>query len=306
MTSLLRIAPAVEEALANGGAVVALESTVIAHGLPWPHNRSALEEIQTAVRAAGAEPAVIGISGGHLIVGLDEELLERFARHGQDVRKVSRRDMAPLLAKGGEGATTVAATMIVAAKAGIRVFATGGIGGVHRNHAHGEASFDVSADLYELARTSVCVVSSGAKSILDLPRTLEMLESLGVPIVGYRTGRFPTFYSRDSDLPLRSSVDTPAEAARLLSLHQQLDLGGMLLANPVPEAAAIPTVEMEGWLEEGLAAAAREGVTGERVTPFLLDQLHRDSQGRTLAANRALLISNARVAAEVAVALAGA
>lgn len=305
MTPPFLISPAVRDALAGGQPVVALESTVIAHGLPWPQNRDALQEMQAAVRDGGAVPAVVGISAGRLIVGLDEQTLERFARNGQEVLKVSRRDLAAVLAGSRDGATTVAATMIAAAKAGIRVFATGGIGGVHRSHGGQDASFDVSADLYELARTPVCVVSSGAKSILDLPRTLEMLESLGIPVVGYGTRSFPTFYSRDAELPLRSSVKTPEEAARLLRLHYQLDLGGLLLANPVPDAAAIATADVEGWLAEALEAAEQDGITGAGVTPFLLAHLHRRSDGRTLDANRALLIANAGVAAEVATALAG-
>lgn len=303
MTSPLLIAPSVEAALAAGRPVVALESTVIAHGLPWPQNRDTLQEIEEAVRQAGAEPAVIGISGGRLIIGLEAALLDHFTRNGQKIAKVSRRDMAAVLAKGADGATTVAATMLAAARAGIPVFATGGIGGVHRSHDPREEGLDVSADLYELARTPVCVVSSGAKSILDLPRTLEMLESLGVPLVGYRTRSFPTFYSRDADLPLRGSVETAEEAARLLALQMELGLGGMLLANPVPEATAIPTAEVEGWLEEALARAREEGIGGPAVTPFLLAQLHHLSAGRTLEANRALLVANARLAAEVAVAL---
>lgn len=305
MTPPLLISPVVRDALAGGQPVVALESTVIAHGLPWPQNRGALQEMQAAVRDGGAVPAVVGISAGRLIVGLDEQTLERFARNGQEVLKVSRRDLAAVLAGSRDGATTVAATMIAAAKADIRVFATGGIGGVHRSHGGQDASFDVSADLYELARTPVCVVSSGAKSILDLPRTLEVLESLGVPVVGYGTRSFPTFYSRDAELPLRSSVKTPEEAARLLRLHYQLDLGGLLLANPVPDAAAIATADVEGWLAEALEAAEQDGITGAGVTPFLLAHLHRRSDGRTLDANRALLIANAGVAAEVATALAG-
>jgi len=261
--------------------------------------------MQARVREAGAEPAVIGITSHRLVVGLDGESLERFARQGHGVRKVSRRDVAPVLASGEDGATTVAATMLAAARAGLRALATGGIGGVHRSPNEGDAGFDVSADLYELALTPLAVVASGAKSILDLPRTLEMLESLGVPVIGYGTRHFPTFYARDGKLPLRYSLASPAEAARLLELHSHLGLGGMLIANPVPEAAAIPTAEIEVWMRQALQAAQEAGIRGAEVTPYLLAQLHQRSQGRTLAANRALLVANAGRAAEIARALAG-
>ncbi|HLS68636.1 MAG TPA: pseudouridine-5'-phosphate glycosidase, partial [Kiloniellales bacterium] len=289
MSTLLSMPEWLPRAIAEKRPLVALESTAIAHGLPWPENFETLHEILAAVRKAGAEAVVIGITGGRLTVGLDEATLERFARKGQQVIKVSRRDLATAVASGSDGATTVAATMIAAARAGIHLFATGGIGGVHRSHDPAQASFDISADLYELARTPVCVISSGAKSILDLPRTLEMLESLGVPVVGYGTRNFPTFYSRDAQLPLRSSLSSPAEAAQLLEIHRQLELGGILIANPLPEAAAIPSQQLESWLTEALEMAEREGVTGAAVTPFLLSELHRRSKGRTLAANRALL-----------------
>lgn len=296
----LDVRPAVAQALHEGRGVVALESTVIAHGLPWPQNLETTREMQAAVRQAGAEPAVIGVTGGTLAVGLEAPEIERFARDGKSVAKVSRRDLAAVMTRGRDGATTVAATMVAADRAGIRLFATGGIGGVHRK-MEGDSSHDVSADLMELARTPVCVVASGAKSILDLPATLEALESLGVPVVGFGTRHFPTFYSRDASLPLQAEVATPAEAAALAQTHWRLDLGGLLLANPVPEAEALPTATVESWLAEALEAAAAEGVKGSAVTPFLLARLHARSGGRTLAANRALLVANARLAAEVAV-----
>jgi len=301
VTAALDLRPAVREALAAGRPVVALESTVIAHGLPWPDSLETARAMLAAVREGGALPAVVGVAGGRLVVGLDDAEVERFARRGREVAKVSRRDLAAALAGGGDGATTVAATMLAAARAGIRLFATGGIGGVHRE-AEG-TSFDVSADLAELGRTPVCVVASGAKSILDLPRTLETLESLGVPVVGYGVERFPTFYSRDGALPLNASVADAAQAAALLRRQWELELGGLLLANPVPEDQAIPTAEIEAWLAEALEEAAAEGVTGPAVTPFLLSRLHARSGGRTLAANRALLLANARVAGAVAAAL---
>ena len=298
----LTVSPPIAAALAEGRPVVALESTLLAHGLPWPHNRDTLQEMQAAVLEGGGEPAIVGISAGRLIIGLDNEQVEFFARNGREIVKVSRRDMAAVLARGHHGATTVAATMIAAARAGIRVFATGGIGGVHRDHDPRATNFDVSADLYELARTPVCVVSSGAKSILDLPRTLEMLESLGVPVVGYGTRSFPSFYSHDGDLPVRHSVETAEDAARLLLLQSEFGLGGMLLANPVPEKAAIPSAQVESWLKDVLALAEQQSISGTAVTPFLLAQLHHRSSGRTLNANRALLVANARLAAEVAAA----
>ena len=300
--SRVRLSNEVRDALDRGAAVVALESTIVTHGLPRPRNLELAQRLESVVREEGGVPATVGVVGGDLVVGLSAEELERLASGGAD--KASIWNLGALVAKGADAGTTVATTLLAAHEAGISVFATGGIGGVHRNHAHGEASFDVSADLYELARTPVCVVSSGAKSILDLPRTLEMLESLGVPVVGYGTRSFPTFYSRDAGLPLHSGVDTAEEAARLLQLHNQLDLGGLLLANPVPEAAAIPSAEVEGWLAEALKAAEQEGISGAGVTPFLLAHLHWRSDGRTLDANRALLVANARLAAEVAAALA--
>ncbi|WP_366553058.1 pseudouridine-5'-phosphate glycosidase [Aquibaculum sediminis] len=300
MSRLLRIGEEVQAALAEGRPVVALESTVIAHGLPWPDSLEATQEMLEAVRSAGAVPAVVGVTAGRLVVGLDEAVIERFAKHGRQVIKVSRRDLARALTEGCDGATTVASTMIAAEMAGIRIFGTGGIGGVHRSAEGQGDSFDVSADLYELGRTPVCVVSSGAKSILDLPRTLEVLESLGTPVIGYGTDSFPTFYSRDATLPITTRVDSAEQSAALLHAHWELGLGGVLLANPVPESAALPTQTVEAWLEEALAAAQAEGVAGPQVTPFLLAHLHRRSEGQTLKANRALLIDNARVAAQVA------
>jgi pseudouridylate synthase len=300
MTLPLRIAPEVTDALEAGGPVVALETTAIAHGLPYPANLELAQRQQAAIRAQGAVPAVIGLWQGQVRIGLDDALLEAFAR-GQDFAKVSRRDLAAVLTKGEHGATTVAGTMICAAAAGIRLFATGGIGGVHRG---GEESFDISADLPELGRTPVAVVSAGAKAILDLPRTLEVLETHGVPVIGWKTDDFPAFYTRHSGLSVLTRVDSATEAAQLLRAQWDAGLGGVLIANPVPEAAALDERRVEGWIEEALAEAASLGIVGKEVTPFLLHHLSQVSDGATSRCNEALLEHNATVAAEIAVALA--
>jgi len=297
----LDVRPPVAAALAKGGPVVALESTVVAHGLPWPENLEVAHALQAAVREAGAVPATIGLVDGRIVAGLSDAELERFARGGRAVAKVSRRDLAPVLARRALGATTVAGTMIGARLAGIPLMATGGLGGVHRNAIE---TFDISSDLAELARTPVAVVCSGAKSILDLPRTLELLEGLGVPVVGYGTGGFPAFYSRDSGLPLPHRVESPAEAAALIDAQRALALGcGLVLANPPPAETALEHDEVERLLTEAEVEAAAQGVAGPAVTPFLLGRLHQASAGRTLDANRALLVANARLAGQVAVAL---
>jgi pseudouridine-5'-phosphate glycosidase len=281
--------------------VVALESTVVAHGLPPPDNLETALAMEARVRAAGATPATVGLIEGRLVVGLSPEELARFAAAETPVAKVSRRDLAPVLAAGGLGATTVAATLVAARLAGIRVFATGGIGGVHPG---GENSLDVSADLQALARNPVAVVAAGAKSILDLPRTLELLETLGVPVVGYGCRNLPAFYCRDSGLELAAEVAGPAEAAALLAAHWDLGLeGGVLIAAPIPAAEALSETEVAAWIAGAEAEAAAEGVAGKALTPFLLSRLHALSDGRTLAANRALLLNNAAIAAEIAVAL---
>lgn len=302
MNEFLDIDPEVAAALNDGQPVVALESALIAHGLPRPTNLDTARRLNTIVREAGAVPATIGVAGGRLRVGLGDAEIERFAR-GANVVKVSRRDLAAVIAAGGDGATTVAATMIAAALAGIRIFATGGIGGVHRG---GETSLDVSADLAELARQPVAVVSAGAKSILDLPRTLEVLESYGVPVVGFGTDTFPAFYSRDSGIDLESRVESPAEAARLMHTHWSLGLqGGLLFANPPPEATALSSGQVDELVDRALANAKADGITGKRLTPFLLERMAEQSSGATLIANVGLVERNARVAAEIAVAYAG-
>lgn len=292
----------VAEAIRNAAPVVALESTVIAHGLPWPDNLAAATAMEDAVRASGAVPATIAILDGRVTVGLEEGQMRFLAETpSSEIAKVSRRDIAAVIAEKGNGATTVAGTMICAALAGIRCFATGGIGGVHRA---GQDTMDISADLRELSRTPVLVVSSGAKAILDLPRTLEVLETEGVPVIGYGTDNLPGFHARNTGLPVDRRLDRPTDVARLARAHWQMGLGGILLCNPVPEAEAIPSGEMESWIVEALKDAERDGITGKEATPYLLARVAEKSGGRSLRANRALLIDNARVAGEVAAALA--
>jgi pseudouridylate synthase len=291
----------VAEALAAGRAVVALESTVIAHGLPNPRNIETAARMEAAVRECGAVPATIGLVDGRIVVGLSAREIESLAT-AENVAKVSRRDLASVLASKALGATTVAGTIFVAAQAGIWVFATGGIGGVHRG---AEETFDISNDLAELARTRVAVVCSGAKVILDLPRTLEMLETLGVPVVGYGTDEFPAFYSWESGLKLQARVDTPEEAARMMRVQAELGFGtAVVICNPAPVESALSRVEIEAWIEKAVEAAAESGIRGKAVTPYLLGALGKASGGRTLETNVALLVSNARVAGRIAMALA--
>ncbi len=295
------IRPEVATALDAGRPVVALESALIAHGLPYPSNLETALRIEQRLRDSGVVPATIGVTEGALRIGLRADEIERFAQC-ENVAKVSRRDLAAETASGGDGATTVAATMIAAALAGIRVLATGGIGGVHRG---GENSLDISADLTELSRRPVAVVSAGAKVILDLPRTLEVLETQGVPVVGYGTDTFPAFYCRDSGLALAHRVDTPQEAARLIQAHWALGLeGGVLFANPPPDAAALDPADIDRWLVESTARAGAAGVMGKELTPFLLAALVEASGGATLAANIALIEHNVLVAGEIATAYA--
>jgi pseudouridine-5'-phosphate glycosidase len=298
--SKLTIAPSVREALAAGRPVVALESTVISHGLPFPENLAIALEMEEAVAASGALPATIAVLGGQITVGLSEDQIEQLARRHQVV-KCSRRDIPVAVARKLDGGTTVAGTMVVAQLAGIRVFATGGIGGVHRNHPH-----DISADLYELARTRVCVVSAGAKSLLDLPATLEVLETHSVPVVGYGTTEFPAFFARSSGLPVMVRADSPAEVADLLQAQDALGYQcGMLVGVPVPAAEALPGEEVEVYIEKAIRRAESKGITGPAVTPFLLSQIAELSGGRSVTANRALLLNNSRVAAKIAAVLAG-
>ena len=295
----LHIHSRVKEVLRQRLPIVALESTVIAHGLPFPHNVETALSLEEIVRQAGAVPATIGVIGGVLRVGLSPEEIKRLAT-SRNVRKVSRRDLPLVVARQEDGATTVAATMWIAHQAGIRVFATGGIGGVHRGH-----SFDVSADMPELAQTPVAVVCSGAKAILDLALTLEWLETHGVPVLGYGTDEFPAFYSRSSGLPVDGRVDTPQEAAAVFRAQRALGLpAGLLITVPVPAEAELPAEVMEAAIAGALAAAEARGLRGKALTPFLLAEVSQRTGGASLRANLALLENNARVAAQIAVALA--
>jgi pseudouridine-5'-phosphate glycosidase len=296
---LLDVRPEVADALHAGRPVVALESTVIAHGLPRPINLETARAAEAAVRTEGAVPATIAVLQGRPTIGLHESELEFLAR-SREVRKASRRDLAAAVAQNASAATTVAATMFLAHRAGIRVFATGGIGGVHPS-----PPWDVSADLHELARTPVAVVCAGAKSILDLPATLEVLETFGVPVIGYGTYEFPAFYLRSSGLPLTARVDTPEETATLLTAHWSLDGAGILVAQPLPETVALDPESFAVALQEAEEKAAAESVRGPDLTPFLLARLAEITGGRTLRANQELIVANARLAAHVARALAG-
>ncbi len=294
----ITVAVDVAAALSRGAPVVALESTVITHGLPWPANLETARAMERVVREAGALPATVALLAGEIRVGLTDAELEHLARQGGAARKVSRRDLALAVARGEDGGTTVATTMWAAHRAGIGVFATGGIGGVHRRHP-----FDVSADLPELARTPVLVVCAGAKAILDLPLTLEWLETHGVPVLGWQTDEFPAFYSRDSGLPVDQRVADAAEVATFWQAQRRLGLGGALLAVPAPEEFAEPSAEVETAIAAALDAAEEAGVRGKAVTPFLLERVSALTEGASQRANRALLENNARVAAEVATAL---
>jgi pseudouridine-5'-phosphate glycosidase len=287
------IAPEVQAALGSGGAVVALESTLVAHGLPWPDNHEVAQELEAAVRAEGAVPATIALVDGVVRIGLDAPTLERLAKHGRDFVKAGATELAVHVARKESAATTVSATAVLAAKAGIRVFATGGIGGVHRGDAN-----DVSHDLVALSRTPIAVVSAGAKSILDLPRTVEMLETLGVLVVGYRTREFPAFYSRSSAVKLSSTVESISALAALARVHWY-DLGGagILVCNPIPLRAEI---RVDDAIEQALADAERAGIRGKALTPYLLGRLATVTKGESVVANRALALHNATVAGQLA------
>ena len=295
----LQIHPDVQTALKQGRPVVALESTLITHGLPYPVNQEVADGMEKAVREAGAVPATIAVLQGRITVGLTSAELAYLAR-ARDVRKCSRRDLPIALARREDGATTVAGTMIIAHMAGIRVFATGGIGGVHRGHP-----FDVSADLLELAQTPVAVVCAGAKAILDLPLTLEVLETHGVPVIGYRCSSFPAFYTRDSGLPLDVRCDTFAEVAAILRSRESLGFRtGSLIATPVPAKHELPAAVAENAIAQALQEAEARGVRGKEVTPFLLARVSELTHAESRTANVALLENNARTAAGIARALA--
>lgn len=303
METLLSINEEVAAKLAAGGPVVALESSVFAQGLPGPENMETARAMVAGIRDEGAVPAVIGLFDGRMVVGLSVPQIEKLSSNAATV-KVSRGDLSPVLASGKPGATTVAATIFIAALAGIRVVATGGIGGVHRTL---EKHFDISGDLTELARTPVAVICSGVKSMLDLPRTLEVLETLGVPVVGYGTSEFPAFFSRESGLSLAYRVDSVAEAAHLMQIQWELGearegmSAGIVIANPAPAEVAIPGPEMEAWITESLNSAGERGIRGKDATPYVLQEMVRRSGGRTMKANIGLLIENARLAARIAV-----
>mmetsp|Transcript_27796 Transcript_27796/g.44573 ORF Transcript_27796/g.44573 Transcript_27796/m.44573 type:complete len:378 (-) Transcript_27796:1780-2913(-) len=295
------VAAEVAAALASGRAVVALESTIVSHGMPYPQNLAMAREVEAVVRLHGAVPATIAIMDGVPHVGLSDEHLERLAKMGAAAAKVSRRDIASIVARGVTGATTVSATMLLAARAGIAVFVTGGIGGVHRG---GERTMDVSADLTELGRTPVAVVCAGAKSVLDIPRTLEFLETQGAAVVGYGVDEFPAFFTRASGCAAPARVDTPRQAAALIKAGRRLGLGGVVFGVPIPAADEALGAGVEAAIGQALSQAEEEHVIGNAVTPFLLKRIRELTGGASLAANIALVKNNAAVGAQIAAALA--
>lgn len=298
---LLNISPEVQAALSSNQAVVALESTIITHGMPYPQNRETALAVEQAVRDNGAVPATIAIIDGRIMVGLDDTQLDKLALSSHAM-KLSRADLAMAVARKTMGSTTVAATMIIAHMAGVKVFATGGIGGVHQG---AETSFDISADLQELGRTPVSVVCAGAKAILDIPKTLEVLETLGVPVLAYGQDEIPAFWSRSSGLAAPLRADSIDEIVDFLHARDVLQLdGGVLITNPVPVADEIPQSDMQTFIEQAISESQAAGVTGKAVTPWLLGRIVEITEGRSLLTNQALIINNARLAANLAVALA--
>ncbi|MCR8547151.1 pseudouridine-5'-phosphate glycosidase [Salipiger sp. P9] len=295
--SLLTLSGPVADALARGAPVVALESTIITHGMPWPQNLEMARRVEDTVRTEGAVPATIAVLDGRLCVGLDDAQLEALAQ-ARGVAKLSRADLAVCMAQGGTGATTVAATMIAAARAGIETFATGGIGGVHRG---AESSFDISADLQELAQTPVTVVCAGAKAILDLPKTLEVLETLGVPVIAYGQDQLPAFWSREAGLRAPLRMDTPQAIARAARMRAALALpGGQLVANPIPVEAEIAREILAPVIARATEDAETHGIRGKQLTPYLLQRIFELTEGRSLEANIALVLNNARLGAQIA------
>lgn len=294
MTEVLRVAPEVQQALREGGAVVALETTLVAHGFPPGVGVEVGQAAEAAVRSEGAVPATVGVLDGAVVVGLGDDELERFGEAGAGARKTGPRDLAACVASGDLGATTVGGTLAAARLAGIRFMGTGGIGGVHRGFAERP---DVSADLAQLARTPALVVSSGIKSLLDVPATAELLETLGVPVLGYRTDELPLFYSAGGGPPVSTRVDDPPQAARTAQAHWELGGAALVLARDPDDG-----IDVEPLVAEALTAAATQGIHGQGVTPFVLSFLHEHSGGRTLEVNRDLIVANARLAAQVAVA----
>ena len=298
MNPYLDIHPEVAQALAAGKPVVALESTIISHGMPYPQNVQTALEVEQIIRGNGAVPATIAIIGGRLKAGLSREEIEYFGKKGQAIHKASRRDLAVLCARGEDGATTVATTMIIAHMAGIRVFATGGIGGVHRG---AETTMDISADLEELSQTPVMVVCAGAKSILDLGLTLEYLETKGVPVIGYGTDELPAFYTRQSGFGVDFRIDTPKELADAFRASLEMGLpAGMLVTNPIPEEFSMPKAVIDAAIDQAIAEAEQLGIKGKHTTPFLLARVAQLTGGDSLASNIRLVFNNAKVAAQTA------
>lgn len=298
MNEYVDVKDEVKDALIHNKPVVALESTIISHGMPYPENIISAKKSEALIREAGAVPATIAIIGGRIKIGLDESDLDHMGRDS-GIAKVSRRDMALIIAKGKDGATTVATTMLCSSLAGIKFFATGGIGGVHRN---GHNTLDISADLMELSKTNVGVVSAGVKSILDIGRTLEYLETLGVPVVGYKTEDFPAFYTRKSGFGVDYRVDSPMEIARALKVKWDLGMnGGMVIANPIPEEYEMDPEYINGVIDEAVESAEKEGIKGKHITPYILARLHSRTEDKSLFANKELVYNNVRLAALIAI-----
>ena len=298
MNQYLSISPQVQQALQQGQPVVALESTIISHGMPYPQNVQTAMRVEQTIRDNGAVPATIAIIGGRLKAGCTAEEIEYLGRQGQAVTKASRRDLPVLVARGLDGATTVTTTMIIAAMAGIKVFATGGIGGVHRG---AETTMDISADLEELAQTPVMVICAGAKSILDLGLTLEYLETKGVPVIGYGTDELPAFYTRTSGHKVDYRIDTPEELAQAFIAKMAMGLkGGMLVTNPIPEQYSMPHDVIDRAIDQAIAEATEQGIKGKQTTPFLLARVKELTGGDSLDANIQLVLNNARLAAKTA------
>jgi pseudouridine-5'-phosphate glycosidase len=294
----LDLAPEVAQALQNQQAIVALESTIISHGMPYPQNVQTALQVEQTVRDNGAIPATIAIMQGRLKVGLSHQDIDRLGQAGHAVHKVSRRDLATIVAKGEMGATTVATTMLIAHMAGIKVFATGGIGGVHRG---AERSMDISADLQELARTPVAVVCAGAKSILDIGLTLEYLETMGVPVIAYQSAEFPAFFSQESGFSAPLRAESPAEIASVMLVQWALGLSaGLVVANPIPKEHAMPKAQIDAAIEQALSDAQTQGIHGKAVTPFLLERVNALTGGNSLSSNIALVMNNAALAAQMA------
>ena len=299
-SSILHISPEIQQALDAGRGVVALESTIITHGMPYPQNRDTARQVEQAVRATGAIPATIAILSGKIMVGLNDQQLEELAKT-TTAMKLSRADLAMAVSSKAVGSTTVAATMIIAALAGIKVFATGGIGGVHQG---AENSFDISADLQELSRTAVTVICAGAKAILDLPKTLEVLETLGVPVLAYQQDELPAFWSRDSGLQAPLRVDAVNEIVAFMQARQSLDItGGVLIANPVPAEHEIARDVMDAYIKQAIDESQKAGISGKAVTPWLLGRIVELSDGRSLVTNQSLITNNATLAGELACSL---